>query len=132
MIPARTGIIAEIAGELVAVEAFDDEGRALVLDRQKGRLVPAEALPGFSGLRDTDLVAIIPGGGWRAHKPGDVDIMGHGTIVTPVVAWGLKVDGSVEAYVWQDADGIVEAGQVGLVLEHPDEGRPSATRFSRR
>lgn len=121
MIPARPGTTADLANDLVPVEAWDDEGRALVIDEASGRLVPAAEQPGFRKVYRSDVLAIIPGGGWLADYrtkplPGRL-----GT--TPVVAWGLKASGFVEPYIWRGEDRVVEVLPEDdyITLRHPDE-----------
>jgi hypothetical protein len=126
MIPARPGTTADIEGDLVAVEAWDDEGRPLVVDTEERRLVPAEDKPGFLDVFHADLISIIPGGGWLAlSEPDSASPEGFGYAM-PVVAWGLKANGFIVPYIWRGDDAVVEAEQQDYTLWHPDQ-RPRPT-----
>lgn len=91
------------------VIAWDDEGRALVVDERSGRLVPANNGPTFAGISEGGhpVVAAIPGGGWSARfKNRD------GTFtVDPLVAWTVRSDGTLTP-VDTDATGVCEASTV--------------------
>lgn len=49
------------------VESWRSDGRALIVDAQKGVLTPADTLPGFRGLSEVSRVvaAVIAAPGWR-------------------------------------------------------------------
>jgi hypothetical protein len=109
-----------IEGDLVVVEAWDDEGRPLVVGTEEGRLVPAEDKPGFEVVYDSDLISIIPGGGWLAlSEPDSASPQGF-RYAMPVVAWGHKADGFIVPYILTD-DGVVEAKEQYYTLWHPDQ-----------
>ncbi|MEU5872487.1 hypothetical protein AB0A73_13145 [Glycomyces sp. NPDC047369] len=74
------------------VEAWDDEGRALVLSEQRGRLVRADSWSGFDGITEDEspIVAVLPGGGWLVEWTNDED----GTTSTePLLAWAVNSAG---------------------------------------
>ncbi|MGH9209856.1 MAG: hypothetical protein ACRD2C_04150 [Acidimicrobiales bacterium] len=119
-IPARPGTTAGIGGDLVRVEAWDDEGHALVVDSRVGRLVRASDQPGFEDVHGSNLVAIIPGGGWLADHRPDPDAPEAG-YVTPVAAWGLTAEGFIEPFVWHGPERIEEAREEYITIRHPDE-----------
>ncbi|WP_327180311.1 hypothetical protein OG599_34545 (plasmid) [Streptomyces sp. NBC_01335] len=75
------------------VIAWDDEGRALVVDERSGRLVPANNGRTFTGLSEGEhpVVAAIRGGGWGARYENE-----DGTFtVDPLVAWTVRSDGTL-------------------------------------
>lgn len=59
-------------------------------------------------MHDNDIIQIIPGGGWQVR--GEVDGKPY---VYPLVAWGLRRDGTVVP---------LDAGSEGLVDELDDLG----------
>lgn len=121
MIPARPGTTAVIDGDLVAVEAWDDEGRALVVNPEQGRLVPAEDKPGFEVVYDSHLISIIPGGKWLALSEPDSASPQKFRYASPVVAFVLKTDGFIVPYIWRGDDAIAEAEERFFTLWHPDQ-----------
>ncbi|MFG3142433.1 hypothetical protein ACGFZA_40280 [Streptomyces sp. NPDC048211] len=55
----------------VRVESWDDDGRALVLDQEEGRLVVAKDRPGFRRVEryeEPQVRGVLPGGNWRLRK----------------------------------------------------------------
>jgi hypothetical protein len=94
MIHARPGHVAEFHGQAPVrpVVAFDDEGYALVLDPEAGRLVRAADLAGFAGIagRPDTPVAMVPGGGRWVVRYTDDDGRQREEFV---VAWSVTVDG---------------------------------------
>lgn len=69
------------------VVAWTDAGEPLVIDYRQGRLV--ETTGKLSA--DERIIQLIPGTGWQAtYNPGKPD-----EFTEPLVAWGLRSDGSV-------------------------------------
>jgi hypothetical protein len=87
--PAPPDLYASFAGQPDRrVLGFDDQGRALVLDRD--RLAVAEQLAGFGGLEliDERAECVVPGGGWIAvFRDADRQVAR-----TPIVAWLVTQD----------------------------------------
>jgi hypothetical protein len=73
-------------GELeVLVESWDDDGRAVVLDQEEGRLVVAKDRPGFRRVErynEPQVRGVLPGGNWRLRKKGDPSRIG-----SPIIAF---------------------------------------------
>ncbi|MFD5542730.1 hypothetical protein ACFWIJ_34160 [Streptomyces sp. NPDC127079] len=69
-------------GRMVRVEAWDPAtGTALVVDPKRGAMRPVTDYEDFSHLEKADqVVAAVPGGGWRAHwkdeGPGKTPLTG--------------------------------------------------------
>lgn len=90
------------------VVAWDDDGRALVVDFVGGRLTPATGYINFKSLREADdpAVSAVPGQGWTVENIDD-----DGTVrVTPIIAFTLDVDGWGRAVV-ASTDGTVDVEQ---------------------
>lgn len=107
MIPARPGYVAEFRGQAtdLPVEAFDDDGYALVLDSKAGRLVRATDLNDFAGVTerlDTPL-AVVPGGGrWVVRYTDNGEQREEF-----VVAWSVTADGLATPLVPREDPGNV-------------------------
>lgn len=84
-------------GRMVRVEAWDlATGTALVVDPKRGAMRPVTDYEDFSHLEKADqVVAAVPGGGWRAHwkdeGPGDTPLTEH------VLAWLITSQGRATA-----------------------------------
>lgn len=78
------------------MEAWSDNGVALVVDRLAGALVPAKDQPGFQELSEVRQHTLIPAApGWRisAHQ-----VPGVATpYTTPTAAWARDQSGTIEA-----------------------------------
>lgn len=97
------------------VLAFDGSGTPLVLG-DRG-LVDADQWNNFDGVvHDADglYVSLIPGGGWMV-KYTEAGVPGWSS---PVVAWGLRPDGQIDA-LGTDSDGVVHTIEEGEIY-HPD------------
>lgn len=116
MIPATTPFVAHFneharpgGGRTIPttkpVIAWDDDGRALVVDDKTGRLTRADSYKNFGGVEQatSSYVTAVPGGGWRlAWKQTD------GTeYMEPVLAWAIDGNGYGQA-ISADADGLVD------------------------
>ncbi|MEN1891161.1 hypothetical protein [Streptomyces mirabilis] len=69
---------------VMLVEAWSDDGMALVLDEEAGQLVPARERSGFLRVERHDVPqarGILPGGKWRLRKKNDVSNIGHDVLV---------------------------------------------------
>jgi hypothetical protein len=125
VLPARPGTVAEIDGDLVPVEAWDEQGRALIVERTRGRLVPADAQDGFVVVYEADVIAIIPGGGWVADHAANPKMPGAEAYTTPIVAWVLKPNGFIAPFEWGGQDGPREVEDDEFtVLRHPNQRKP--------
>ncbi|WP_428956170.1 hypothetical protein [Streptomyces sp. cg35] len=86
------------------VIAWDDEGRALVVDLERGKLMPASGYKGFERLVEADerAVAAVPGAGWSAllKRPDGT------TYTDPTIAWRIDVNGYVEGVGMSSRDGV--------------------------
>ncbi|MER7195912.1 hypothetical protein [Streptomyces flaveolus] len=94
-------------GRMVRVESWDQAtGTALVVDPKRGALRPVTAYPDFSHLERADqVVAAIPGGGWRVYWKDEGP---EGTPLTEqVLAWLITAQGRATALT-VDAQGLVE------------------------
>ncbi len=112
-------------GRTVNVDGWDETtGVALVVDPRRGTRRPVTDYPDFSHLEHADqVVAAIPGGGWRAYwKDEGPD---NGPLTEQVLAWLVTAKGratpiTVDAYGHVDdaegADRLVPPG------ESEDEG----------
>jgi hypothetical protein len=72
-----------------AVIAWDDDGNALVADRERGALQAAKSYGNFVRLDEARgrAVGVIPGGGWRAVFQHE-----NGTETVSVLAWAFDAD----------------------------------------
>ncbi|WP_345660231.1 hypothetical protein [Streptomyces venetus] len=101
------------------VHAWDDQGRALVLVRN--RLMRADEMTGFKAVREANpIVGVAPGGGWKITW---FDKDEGWEFSQPLVAWVIRADGSAEPV---DTDSAGDASVVSRVggdrrLSHPDE-----------
>jgi hypothetical protein len=68
----------------------------------RGRLVRANEQANFEKVYDSDLVAMIPGGGWIAHYTGNGREPTATENRSPVVAWGLEANGLIDPHVRGD------------------------------
>jgi hypothetical protein len=72
----------------VLVESWDDDGRALILDQEEGRLVVAKDRPGFLRVErynEPQVRGVLPGGNWRLRaKEGPSS---RSRIGSPVIAF---------------------------------------------
>lgn len=69
----------------VLVESWDDDGRALILDQEEGRLVVANDRPGFRRVErynEPQVRGVLPGGNWRLRKKDSPSRIG-----SPVIAF---------------------------------------------
>jgi hypothetical protein len=98
----------------VPVEAWDDDGAALVLHEDTGGLLQARGRPGFEGVSRADrarTVAVLPGGGWRlAWKQDD----GSDDVISPVLGWVVGDDG------WATPLDVDEDGLFATPQDHGD------------
>ncbi|WP_101258486.1 hypothetical protein [Streptomyces barkulensis] len=107
-------------GRTVAVEAWDEAtGTALVVDPQRGALLPVTDYPDFSHLEPADqVVTAIPGGGWRAYWKDE------GPDKTPlteqVLAWLITAKGRATP-ITVDATGYVDDAEDADRLIPPGE-----------
>jgi len=122
MIPARRGLAARFkitdrtgegkhAYSSLPVEAWSDDGGALVVGEKSGDLERADNYGNFVGVCEEtypEIVALIPAGAWRVEH---TDKAGAEPWSEPLVAWGLSVDGAVYP-IASDGNGDTE------VLEH--------------
>jgi hypothetical protein len=88
------------------VEAWSSDGDALVVDWRSGQLKPAHSCGGFVDvdLGDGDVVAAVPGGGWRVQLVGK----DGSTRTEPVLAWTVNSAGGFEP-VGPDSSGYVDS-----------------------
>jgi hypothetical protein len=72
------------------VEAWSDDGAALVVDEKAGRLAPAHTMAGFEGLMPCRRhMAVIPAApGWRVRQ-----VAGDEVDVLDVIGWVMDDDG---------------------------------------
>jgi hypothetical protein len=100
---------------ILEVEAWNEDGDALVVDEDSGRLVPARALDGFYGLvedRDPN-VAAVPGQGWSVQYAND-----DGSVISmPVIAFAF------EGGDWS----VIMAGDLGEIGTQRDVGFSDVT-----
>ncbi|MFE1299849.1 hypothetical protein [Streptomyces sp. NPDC058731] len=122
-----TGWIARFTGtettmaRAVDVDAWDEAtGVALVVDTERGVRRPVTDYPDFSHLARADqVVAALPGGGWRAYwKDEGPD---GGPLTEPVLAWLITSTGSATA-ITVDATAHVDNADSADRLIPPDEG----------
>ncbi|WP_326817925.1 hypothetical protein OIE61_30325 [Streptomyces sp. NBC_01762] len=107
-------------GRTVAVETWDETtGTALVVDPQRGALRPVTDYPDFSHLERADqVVAAVPGGGWRAHWKDEGP---NGTPLTEqVLAWLITATGRATP-ITVDATGHVDDAEGADRLIPPGE-----------
>ena len=84
------------------VIAFDEEGRALTVDRRTGRLEPAARFNNFKGINfHGDLIQLIPADGWILERESEGRRWTSG-----IVGWGLKSNGDVVP-LESDSEGYV-------------------------
>lgn len=102
------------------VEAWSDDGAALVVDLAAGRLREARSYADFERLQETDghTVGAIPGGGWLlSAKDGEAER------TEPVVGWSVTAGGVWAAHT-ADGEGYVETVDIregdGQRLVPPD------------
>ncbi|MEV5937971.1 hypothetical protein [Streptomyces sp. NPDC051994] len=75
------------------VHAWDDQGRALVLLRN--RLMRADEMAGFKEVREANrIIGVAPGGGWVITWFDEEEGWESSH---PVLAWAIREDGSAEA-----------------------------------
>lgn len=112
-------------GRMVRVEGWEPTtGTALVVDRKRGALRPVTDYEDFSHLEPADqVVAAVPGGGWRAHW---TDQGPGGTPLTEqVLAWLITSNGRATA-ITVDAYGHVEdADSADTFIPPGEELEPS-------
>jgi hypothetical protein len=74
------------------VIAWDDDGRPLVLHSKSHRLVLADSYSNFHGVSEApgQVVAAIPGGGWKVVYEDDGEL-----VTDSVLLWLVRADGSV-------------------------------------
>ncbi len=72
------------------VEAWSDEGDALAVDQERGRLVVVHTMPGFQRLMHGDkITAMVPAApGWRVRQVEE----GEPPSIGQVIAWALCGD----------------------------------------
>lgn len=94
-------------GRMVRVEAWDPAtGTALVVDPKRGAMRPVTDYEDFSHLEKADqVVAAVPGGGWRAHWKDEGP--GKTPLTEQVVAWLITSQGRATA-ITMDAHGHVD------------------------
>ncbi|MFB8443597.1 hypothetical protein ACFC7A_31585 [Streptomyces niveus] len=64
----------------VPVESWDEDGRALILDQEKGQLVVARDEPGFLRVEryeEPQVRGVLPGGNWKLGKRGGPTSIGE-------------------------------------------------------
>jgi hypothetical protein len=107
-------------GRTVAVEAWDEAtGTALVVDPQRGALRPVTDYPDFSHLERADqVVAAIPGGGWRAYWKDEGP--GKTPLTEQVLAWLITAKGRATP-ITVDANGHVDDAEDADRLIPPGE-----------
>ncbi|SCL32940.1 hypothetical protein GA0074692_3450 [Micromonospora pallida] len=97
------------------VEAFDDEGRALVL-ADTGRLEPAASLPGFAAIhRRPAIVAVLPPGGWTVQDDDDPE----GT--RPIAGWLVDENGETLPLLVDEENGYAHPPDGPVRLRQPVE-----------
>ncbi|MFI9747602.1 hypothetical protein [Streptomyces sp. NPDC052494] len=94
-------------GRMVRVEGWDQAtGTALVVDPKRGALRPVTDYVDFSHMERADqVVAAVPGGGWRAHWKDEGP--GGTPLTEQVLAWLITSQGRATA-ITVDAQGHVE------------------------
>jgi hypothetical protein len=94
------------------VEAWSADGEALVLDGDKGRLVPAARVPGFEGLMPCRrIVQVVPAQpGWKVTFPPDEKINEPEPWTLPVLAWIIDDEGEAKPLLPVDGDGDASVG----------------------
>ncbi|MEV0267077.1 hypothetical protein AB0I49_37845 [Streptomyces sp. NPDC050617] len=94
-------------GRMVRVEAWDPAtGTALVVDPKRGAMRPVTDYEDFSHLEKADqVVAAVPGGGWRAHWKDEGP--GNTPLTEQVLAWLITSQGRATA-ITMDAHGYVD------------------------
>lgn len=102
------------------VVAWSDEGHALVLDSERGKLVRADQRKGFRSVHQEGptYAGMVPGGGWMYEFTSD----DGSTRVQPVVAWMLKHNGDFIPCNLSDDDSIYASEVVGdgIRIYHPE------------
>lgn len=85
------------------VIAWDDDGNALVVDEKAGKLRAANSYANFDSVTPVaaPVIAAIPAHGWIAEFKDD----SGGTFKSPLVAWAVRADGTLEP-VHVDSDGL--------------------------
>lgn len=88
------------------VEAWDDDGNALVVDEKAGKLVPANDRVGFYELQFTDgrYITALPADGWVAKFHTDKP---EESFTEPLLCWLVEQDGTIAACSI-DARGVTE------------------------
>lgn len=94
-------------GRMVRVEAWNPAtGTAQVVDPKRGAMRPATDYEVFSHLEKADqVVATVPGGGWRAHWRDEGP--GNTPLTKQALAWLITSQGRVTA-ITMDAHGHVD------------------------
>lgn len=122
----QTGWIAYFAGtdtedaRIVQVEGWEHStGTALVVDPKRGALRPVTEFEDFKRLEKADqVIAALPGGGWRAHwkKEGAQET----PLTKQVLAWLITSQGKATA-ITVDASGYVSDADGADTLIPPGE-----------
>ncbi|MEU4161291.1 hypothetical protein [Actinoplanes sp. NPDC026670] len=103
------------------IEGWAADGRALVLEAELGRVIPAGDRPGFLRVEPTPArcVAVLPAPGWHVQWPHDGQRM-------PLLGWVVDEQGRVTALA-ADSEDLYHfqrwgADQVPLRYEPPGDG----------
>lgn len=93
--------------QTVSVEAWSEDGAALIVDEKTGQLVEAAGQAGFRGLQPAGgrYIAALPADGWVATFA--VPSGPASAFTEPVLCWLVEQDGTVAA-VSVDKDGVSE------------------------
>ncbi|MGW1538909.1 hypothetical protein ACWCPM_01195 [Streptomyces sp. NPDC002309] len=122
----RTGWLAifsgteTLIGRTVDVDAWDEAtGVALVVDPKRGTRLPVADYPDFSHLERADqVVAAVPGGGWRAFWADEGP--DNGPLTEQVLAWLITSKGRATP-ITVDAHGDVDDAEGADRLIPPGE-----------
>ncbi|MEW2049883.1 hypothetical protein [Streptomyces sp. NPDC005476] len=107
-------------GRTVHVDAWDEAtGVALVVDPKRGTRRPVTEYPDFSHLEQADqVVAVVPGGGWRAYWKDEG--LSNGPLTEQVLAWLVTARGRATP-ITVDAHGHVDDAESADRLIPPGE-----------
>jgi hypothetical protein len=92
------------------VQAWSDNGDALILDSEAGRLVPAHEVSGFLAVEASTgrYIAAVPADGWAVRYGTEA-----GGNTEPVICWLVQDDGGVDPVV-----GGADGHPYPLTLDH--------------
>jgi len=104
----------------MVVRAFNQDGYAMVLDSDQGRLIRARDITGFNRVVQddkSDIIAVLPGQDWRVLY-GDAD----DPVRVPVVGWAVDRQGWAQPMLPDIESGTLNVHQADnfLRLHHRD------------